>query len=66
MEMMKILKLKLPKLEELLKYRQGLLGWLQKLMRFKHKIEFEGIAKDLRLHMEENGGFGLTIHTHTF
>ena len=33
--------------------------WLQKLVRFKNKLEYSGIAKGLRLHVEENGGFEL-------
>ena len=33
--------------------------WLQKLVRFKSKLEYSGITKGLGLHVEENGGFKL-------
>ena len=33
--------------------------WLQKLIRLKHKLKYSGVAKGLRLHVEENGGFEL-------
>ena len=65
MEMMKILEQDSQNLKSCWNVGRGLLGWLQKLVRFKHKIEFEGVAKDLRLHVEKNRGFGLTVHTHT-
>ena len=33
-----------------------LLRWLQKLVKFKHKLEFEGIVMDLRLHIRDLWG----------